>query len=101
MRTTSSKLDTSDLTANEEAHLRCRTALELKDQGNYEGAREVMFPLWSGIGSKPNTKGLHYTVVPEVVLCAGILTGWLGSRSEVKRGRRLCQRFDFRKHHAL
>jgi tetratricopeptide (TPR) repeat protein len=84
MRTTSSKLDTSHLTANEEAHLRCRTALELKEKGDYEGAREAMAPLWNGIGRWPNTKGLHYTIVPEVLLCAGILTGWLGSRSEVK-----------------
>ena len=60
MRTTSPKLDTSHLTANEEAELRCRTALELKDRGEYDAAREVMFPLWNGIiGSRPNTKGLH------------------------------------------
>ena len=44
-----------------------------------------MSPLWSGIiGSQPNTKGLSDTVVPEVLLTTGILTGWLGSRSEIK-----------------
>ena len=84
MRTASSKLDTSHLTANEEAELRCRTALELKDRGEYDAAREVMFPLWKGIGSRPNTKGLHEDVVPRVLLCAGILTGWLGGPSEIK-----------------
>lgn len=84
MRTTSPKLVTSNFTANQEADLRCRTALELKDQGDYDGAREAMFPLWRGIGSRPDTQGLHYSVVPEVLLCAGILTGWLGSRSEIK-----------------
>ena len=85
MRTTSSKLDTSHLTANQAADLRCRTALELKDRSEYDAAREAMFPLWSGvIGSRPDTKGLHETVVPEVLLTTGILTGWLGSRSEIK-----------------
>lgn len=84
MRTASSKLDTSHLTANQEAELRCRTALELKDRGDYDGAQEVMRPLWKGIEHRPNTQGLHHSVIPELLLCVGILTGWLGSRSEIK-----------------
>src|SRR5215216_4208050 len=85
MRTTSPKLDISHLTPNEQADLRCRTALELKDRNEYDAAREAMFPLWNGIiGSRPDTKGLHYMIVPEVLLTTGILTGWLGSRSEIK-----------------
>jgi len=86
MRTASSKLDTSHLTDNQQAELRCRTALELKDRNEYDAAREAMFPIWNGIiGSQPNTKGLHDTVVAEVLLTTGILTGWLGSRSEIKK----------------
>lgn len=85
MRTTSPKLDTSHLNANEEATLRCSTALQLKDRGEYEAARDVMFPVWKGIGSQPNTKGLDEDVVPHVLLCAGILTGWLGGLSENKK----------------
>jgi tetratricopeptide (TPR) repeat protein len=85
MRTTSPKLDTSHLTTNQAAELRCRTALELKDRSEYDAAREALFPIWNGvIGSRPNTKGLHETVVAEVLLTTGILTGWLGSRSEIK-----------------
>jgi len=84
MRTASSKLDTSHLNANEEADLRCRTALELKDRNEYDAAREAMFPLWKGIGSRPNIKGLNNSVVADVLLTTGILTGWLGSRSEIK-----------------
>ena len=86
MRTASPKLDTSHLTANQAADLRCRTALELKDRSEYDAAREAMFPIWNGtIGSRPDTKGLHDTIVPEVLLTTGILTGWLGSRSEIKK----------------
>ena len=83
MRTTSPKLEISRLTPNDETVLRCRTALDLRDRGDYDGAREVMDPLWCGIGSRPQIEGLHSSVVPEVLLCAGILTGWLGSRSEI------------------
>ena len=43
-----------------------------------------MAPLWQGIGSRPKTEGLHSSVVPEVLLCVGMLTAWLGSRSEIK-----------------
>lgn len=84
MRTTSPKLDTSHLNANEEADLRCRTALELKDRGEYAAARDAMFPFWKGIGSRPNTKGLDSDLVPRVLLCAGIVAGWLGSVSGIK-----------------
>ena len=86
MRTASSKLDTSHLTANQAADLRCRTVLELKDRSEYDAAREAIFPLWDGIiGSRPDTRGLHETIVADVLLTTGILTGWLGSRSEIKQ----------------
>ena len=86
MRTTSPKLDISHLTPNEQAELRCSTALELKDRNEYDATREAMFPIWNGtIGSRPHTKGLHDTVIAEVLLTTGILTGWLGSRSEIKK----------------
>src|SRR5687768_3350119 len=81
MRTTSPKLEVSRLTTNEESVFRCRTALELRDRGDYDGACEMMAPLWRGIGSRPQTEGLHSSIVPEVLLCAGILTGWLGDRN--------------------
>src|SRR5262245_55955975 len=84
MRTTSPKLDTSHLTANQEAELRCRTALEQKERGEYDGPLEVMFPLWKGIGHRPNTKGLSDAVAAEVFLTAGILTRWIGNRIESK-----------------
>lgn len=84
MRTTSPKLDTSHLSANQEADLRCRTALELKESGEYDATLEAMFPLWKGVGSRPNTKGLHEAIAAEVLLTTGILTRWLGNRNEIK-----------------
>lgn len=84
MRTASPNLQTSHLSANDEALLRCQTALELKDRGDYEGAQEVMRRLWKRVGERPSIAGLHPSVAAEVLLCAGILTGWIGSKNEFK-----------------
>jgi tetratricopeptide (TPR) repeat protein len=84
VKITSPKLQTSHLTANDEALLRCRTALEQKDKEDYEGAQETMRRLWRGVRERPETKGLHVSVEAEVLLCVGILTGWIGSRNQIK-----------------
>ncbi len=84
MKITSPKLRTSHLTANEEALLRCQTALELKDKGDFEGARGAMGSLWGRIGDHPVLEGLYPSVAAEVLLCAGILTRWIGSRNQIK-----------------
>src|SRR6185312_12547605 len=84
MRITSPKLHVSKPLTNDEALRSCNKALELKDKGNADGALDVMRPLWEGLGHRPDTTGLHLTVVSEVLLCVGILTGWIGSRNEIK-----------------
>jgi tetratricopeptide (TPR) repeat protein len=84
VKITSPNLDTSHLSTNEEALLRCETALALKDKGDYEGVQEVMRPLWKCLGQRPDTKGLHSAVAAEVLLSVGILTGWIGGRNEIK-----------------
>ena len=72
------------MTANERALFKCRRALELKDKADYTGAQEAMRPIWNGVGEHPDLEGLHPTVAAEVLLCAGILTGWIGSKDEIK-----------------
>ena len=84
MQITSRKINTSHLTANDAALYRCQKALELRDKGDFDGAQEAMSPLWQGIGNLPETAGLHPSVAAEVLLCVGILTGWIGSRNEIK-----------------
>ena len=44
-----------------------------------------MRPLWKRIGERPDTKELHPSVAAEVLLCAGVLTGWIGSQKWVKK----------------
>ena len=84
MKIASPKLYGSNLTANEEALRRCESALEQYDRGDYEAALEVMRPLWQGVGERPTLEGLHPSVVAEVLLCVGILTGWIGSQIQIK-----------------
>lgn len=72
------------MTPNARALFRCEKALELKDRGDYSGAQEIMRPLWKRVGEHPNLEGLHPTVAAEVLFCTGILTGWIGSKDELK-----------------
>ena len=84
MKITLQKLRTSHLTPNEEALHRCQIALEQKDREDYAGAQETMRRYWQGVGERPDTTGLHDSVEAEVLLCVGILTGWIGSKNQIK-----------------
>ena len=83
MKTASRKLNTSNLSANDEALFRCRTALEQKDRGDYEGAQKTMRPYWGRVGERPNTRGLDRSVTAEILFCVGVLTSWIGSKNQV------------------
>jgi tetratricopeptide (TPR) repeat protein len=85
MKIASPKLDSSRLLTNEEALRCCQRALDLRDKGDYEGARQVMQPLWKGVGDHPEVKGFEPAVAAEVLLCAGILTSWIGSREGIEK----------------
>jgi len=91
MRITSLKLDTSHLSQNEEAILRCQTALELKDKGDFEGTRRAMAPLWKTVGARPEIEGLYPSVAAEVMLCIGILTGWIGSKEGIQNAQEVAK----------
>lgn len=82
MKITSSKFRSSHLTPNEEALVRCEAALELKDKGDYGGAQDSLGPFWLGVGQRPQTKGLYASVAAELVLCVGILSCWISSKTE-------------------
>jgi len=84
MKITSPNLGASHLTANELALIRCQAALELKDKGHYGQAREAMGSLWKRVGEAPDIKGLHPSVAAEVLICAGILTSWIGSKEGIE-----------------
>ena len=63
--------------------LRCRTALDQKDREDYAGAQKTMRPFWRGVGATPNTAGLDSSAAAEVLMCAGVLTSWIGTKNQV------------------
>jgi len=69
---------------NERARLRCQLAKQLEDVGNYEAAREVMGELWSRVGEYPVLDELDPATAAEVLLRAGVLTGWIGSVKQIE-----------------
>jgi len=83
MRTNLEKLEFSHHSANESAWLRCQAAVELKDRGEYDRAREVMRPFWKKFGERPNTEGLSPSMAAELLLHVGILTRWIGSKNQI------------------
>jgi tetratricopeptide (TPR) repeat protein len=76
------QLDNPALNRNQRAELRCQLARELEDAGEYEQAREALGELWQGIGEQPHVERLERSTAAEVLLCAGVLTGWLGSLNQ-------------------
>lgn len=72
------------LTSEEQAQLRCRLAKQLEDLGNYEGACEALGELWRRVGERPVVEGLEQRTAAEVLLRAGVLTGWIGSVNQIE-----------------
>ena len=72
------ELDNPSLTAEERVLLRCRVAADLNYAGQYEAAREALGEHWRGVGERPNVEGLGEWAAAEVLLQAGVLSGWLG-----------------------
>jgi CheY-like chemotaxis protein len=72
------------LSHDERARLRCQLAKELEDVGNYEAAREAMGGLWSRVGECPVLDDLDDATAAEVLLRAGVLTGWIGSVKQIE-----------------
>jgi tetratricopeptide (TPR) repeat protein len=65
------------------AELCCELAKDFEDKGEYEEAREILIGLWPHMGQRPRLKGLDRSTSAELLLRAGVLTGWLGSRHQI------------------
>jgi tetratricopeptide (TPR) repeat protein len=72
------ELDNPSLAADERVALHAQVAADLIRQGRYEDAREALGGLWRGTGQRPNLEGLGEKAAAELLLQAGVLSGWLG-----------------------
>jgi tetratricopeptide (TPR) repeat protein len=61
------------------AELCCKLAREFENKGEYEEAREMLSGLWPHVAERPGLKGLEPEIAAEVLMRAGVLTGWIGS----------------------
>ena len=72
------EIDNPSLTTDERATLRAQVTADLIHKRRYEDARESLGELWRGVGERPNVEGLGEKTAAEVLLQAGVLSGWLG-----------------------
>lgn len=78
-----SQLESPTLSHNQRAELRCQLAKGLEETGDYEAARSAMSELWKRLGERPQLEGLEQNTAAEVLLRAGVLTGWIGSKRQI------------------
>jgi tetratricopeptide (TPR) repeat protein len=76
------ELVNSNLDVGGRAELCCKLAKEFENKGEYEDAREMLSGLWPRLDQRPRIRGLEPTIAAEVLLRAGVLTGWIGSDQE-------------------
>ena len=72
-----------DISVGRRAEVCCELAKDFEDKGEYDEAREVLSGLWPHMGQRPRVKGLDQSISAEVLLRAGVLTGWIGSRHQI------------------
>jgi tetratricopeptide (TPR) repeat protein len=80
----SRQLENPTLNLDQRAELRCQYARELEDQGEYENARKALGELWQRIGEHPVIEGLGRSTAGEVLLRAGVLTGYIGDKQQIE-----------------
>lgn len=79
------QIEASGLGPDEQARRRIELSKNFEDAGDYEAAREALGELWQGLGMRPRVDGLREaTVVGELLLRVGALTGWIGSSEQVE-----------------
>jgi len=71
-----------NLSVGGRAELCCELARDFENKGEYEEAREVLSGLWPRIDQRPRVKGLEPNIAAEVLMRAGVLTGWIRNDQE-------------------
>ncbi len=78
------QLEDPALAHDDRARLRTELAKKFENAGDYEAAREALGNLWQGVGVRPRVDDLQdERTVGQVLLHAGVLTGWIGSSQQI------------------
>ena len=76
------ELVNSNLDVGGRAELCCKLSKEFENKGEYEDAREMLSGLWPRVDQRPRVKGLEPDIAAEVLLRAGVVTGWITTAQE-------------------
>jgi tetratricopeptide (TPR) repeat protein len=68
---------------DEDVRLRCLAARKLEDEGNYDGAAEVLGDLWQGVDQRPRIEDLEEANQADVLLHVGTIAGWIGRKRQL------------------
>jgi len=78
------ELDNPRLSVDRRAELCCDAARALENKGEYEQARKALAPYWRRVGEHPKLTDLDQSTSAEVLLRAGVLTGIIGSKNQLR-----------------
>lgn len=76
-------LQNPNLSVSDRAERCCELAQDFENKGEYEEARKILGDYWRRIGEHPKLTGLERTTSAEVLLRAGVLTGFIGSKNQI------------------
>ena len=65
------------------AKISCQRARHFEDAGSFSAAESLMKPFWNGVGTIPQTEKLEEEIKAEVLLRAGVITGWIGDNKSI------------------
>jgi hypothetical protein len=78
------ELDNSNLSVDRHAEVCCDLARDFENTGEYEAARRALRDYWRRIGEQPKLSGLEEITAAKVLLRAGVLTGYVGSKNQIE-----------------
>jgi tetratricopeptide (TPR) repeat protein len=76
-------LENPNLSVDSRVEACCDLARDFEDQGEYEEARKALGDYWRRIGEQPKLGGLELSTAAELLLRAGVLTGYVGSKNQI------------------
>ena len=80
------QLEDPNLGVNTRAELCCEIVRDFENKGEYEEAQKVLSGYWRQIDEHPEVGNLEPRVAAEVLLRAGVLTGFIGSKHQLAEG---------------
>jgi tetratricopeptide (TPR) repeat protein len=76
-------LENPSLSLSDRVELCCELARDFENRGEYEEARKALSDYWRRIGEPPKLSGLEPGTAAELLLRAGVLTGYVGSKNQI------------------